>query len=297
MHYIDRESGNIYEYGALNRSLTRISDKTLPGIQLASWAADGSVALVQFLAEASGSQILNTYELPSNGAGGYFLDSNLAQATVVNSNQLFTLAAGTDSSTGSLANIDGTNIQNLFSSPLTSLVVQGIGKTFIATTKASSEENGYAFSIGAGGSLTPILGPDTGLTTLLSPSGQYLLYSYTDGTSLHMDVLDLTSGSVTNLPLATFSEKCTWATDSASLYCAIPVAFSGNLPDDWFQGAVSFTDRIWHIDLSSHLATLVVAPSDVAKVDIDAVNLAVDPNSTVLVFRNKKDGSLWAYSI
>ena len=72
---------------------------------------------------------------------------------------------------------------------------------------------------------------------------------------------------------------------------------TGNLPDDWYQGATSFTDRIWRIDLTTRLATLVVDPSQAGNVNIDAVNLTIDPNSQVLVFRNKKDSSLWAYSL
>jgi hypothetical protein len=296
VRYIDRASGNIYDYLAVARSLTRISNKTLPGIQEASWLPGGSMAFVRFLAPVQGVDQVDTYALPSNGNGGYFLEEGLDQVTVVGSTTVFTLADSTDSSVGSIGNADGTNVQTVFSSPLTSLIVQSAGNSLIATTKATSELDGYAFTL-SNGNFLPILGPLRGLTTLPSPDGKNLFYSYTDGSVFHLGIYNLATGVVTNLPLATLADKCVWTSDSNSLYCAVPTSLSGNLPDDWYQGAVSFTDQIWRIDLTSRLATLVLDPSVTAKTDIDAVNLSIDPNSQLLVFRNKKDGSLWAYSL
>jgi hypothetical protein len=297
VRYIDRESGNIYSYLALSRKLTRVTDKTLPGIQEVSWLPDGSMAFVRFLTQATdGTSHINTYALPFTDNGGYFLQQDLDQATVIGSTTVFVLTDGTDSSIGATANADGTNVQTLFTSPLTSIVARAAGAGIIAVTKASSELDGYAFSV-INGAFTPIIGPYKGLTVLPSPSGKEILFSYTDGTNFHMATLDLTQGTVTQLPLATLAEKCVWTSDSTALYCAVPTSMTGNLPDDWYQGAVSFTDRIWRIDLTDRLATLVVDPSQAGNVSIDAVNLTLDPNSQVLVFRNKKDSSLWAYTL
>jgi hypothetical protein len=297
VHYIDRESGNVYSYGALSRSLTRISNKTLPGIQLASWLSDGSLAFVQFIAQADGSNQLDTYALPSNGADGFFLQSNLAQVSAQQSGSVFTLAAGTDSSIGSVANSDGSDVKTVFTTPLTSLNVYPAGNGYVAATKAASEIDGYAFTVTSSGNFLPLIGPLKGLTVLPSPSGSQVLYSYTDGTSFHMSVLNVATGGVTALPLATLAEKCVWTSDESALYCGVPESMTGNLPDTWYQGTTSFSDRLWKIDLTSRLATLVIDPSQTAKTAIDAVNLSIDPNSQVLVFRNKIDGSLWAYSL
>ena len=42
VRYVDRASGNIYAFRIHDRVLTRIGNKTLPGVQEASWLADGS---------------------------------------------------------------------------------------------------------------------------------------------------------------------------------------------------------------------------------------------------------------
>ncbi len=297
VRFIDRASGNIYAYRAVQRSLARISNKTLPGIQEASWVANGSMALVRYLDHTGGSENVTTYALPADGSNGYFLESNLAQAVVVGSSTVFTLAVGPDSSTGSTARIDGTSPQTLFTSPLTTILARVAGKTFMAVTKAAAEMDGFAFTA-SGSSFSPILGPLRGLTILPSPSGTLVLFSHTqDGSTLTMSVLDTVTGTATALPLATIADKCVWTPDSSAVYCGIPVTLSGTLPDDWYQGVISFTDRIWRIDLTTRLATLIVDPSQEGKVAIDAVNLSIDPNGRVLVFRNKKDSSLWAYSL
>ncbi len=295
VHYIDRASGNIYEYTVFGRSLARIGNKTLPGIQIASWLKDGSTAFAQFVTTVGEQEHINTYALPVSGSG-YFLQQDLAQATVFGSSTVFTLNNSGNSSVGTIARADGSNSHTLFTNPLTSLVVFPSGNDFIAVPKAANSLDGYAFAINSAGTFTPILGPLKGLTVLPSPSGKQLLFSYIDKGTVTMAVFDRTTGGVTKLPLATMAEKCAWSSDNNSLYCAIPTSLSGILPDNWYQGATSFTDRIWRIDLLSRNATLVLDPES-AKVTVDAVNLTLDPNAHVLVFRNKIDSSLWAYNL
>ncbi|MDR3547891.1 MAG: hypothetical protein P4M11_06455 [Candidatus Pacebacteria bacterium] len=297
VRYIDRQSGNTYAFRSMARSLTRISDKTLPGIQEASWLPDGSMALARFLSDSGTSESLDTYALPSDGSDGFFLAQNLTEAKVIGQNSVFTLSSGVNGSIGAVSQMNGANSSTIFTSPLSSIIVYPAGGNFIAVSKAASELGGYAFSINpTTGVFTPILGPLRGLTVLPSPSGKLVLYSYTDGSVFRMGVFNLSTDAVTSLPLATLAEKCAWSNDSSSLYCGVPTSFAGNIPDDWYQGVTSFNDRLWRIDLTSRIATLLIDPSQ-SKKSIDIVNPTIDQNSRLLVFRNKKDSSLWAYSL
>ncbi len=168
----------------------------------------------------------------------------------------------------------------------------------MATTKGSSSVSGYAFLVsGKTGSFSRILGPYTGLSTLASPAGDKVLFSYVYKGKLFTSVISVSAHTVTALPVATLTEKCTWSPDSLSIYCGVPTAVTKNLPDSWYQGVDSFSDRLWKIDLSTRLATLVIDPSTISGVRIDMESLAMDSASDVVVFTNKADNSLWAYDL
>lgn len=299
VRFVERQSGNIYAFRIHDRLLTRVSNRTLPGIQEAVWAADGSRAFVRYLTRAAdGTEHADTYALPADGGEGYFLEQDLEQIAVRNSAAVFSLLPSSSGAVGSLSNPDGTNVRTLFTSMLSRLRTAFSGTDLVATTKASSGLDGYAFLVsGANGSFTRILGPLRGLATLPNPEGTAVLYSYVDSNRTYLQVLDLASRNATALPLVTLAEKCVWEAGGRAVYCGVPTALAGNVPDEWYQGAKTFSDRIWRIDLDTRLATLVIDPGQVAEVAIDAVALTIDPMNDVLVFTNKKDGTLWAYDL
>jgi hypothetical protein len=298
VRFIDRASGNVYSYVAHERTLTRISNKTLPGIQRASWTPDGSRAFAQFLASSGGEEHVNTYSLNATNGDGYLLENDLDQATVVGSTTLFTLFSGSTGSVGTLSQTDGSGVRTLFSSVLSSLVVHSTSGNFFATNKASSQIDGYGFEISRNtGSFSRIIGPYRGLTLLPNHTGTSLIYSFTEGGVYKLRVIDTASRTSTALPLATLTQKCVWSSDNRSIYCAVPTNLQGNLPDDWYQGATMFTDRIWKISLTDRVATLVIDPSQLGKVNVDAVSLAVDPAEDILIFTDKHSGALYAYDL
>jgi|CXWL01.1.fsa_nt_gi hypothetical protein len=298
VRYIERASGNMYTFSVHSRTLARISNKTLPGIQEASWVPDGSLAYVRFLTRDTGVESVATYALPATEAGGFFLEQNLTQAQVVGSSTIFTLFAGTTGSVGSLTKVSGAGAKTLFTSLLSSLVVYPAERSYFASTKASRILDGYAFTINPGtGTFIRILGPFKGLSILPSPSGKSLLFSYVEAGTYRLSVLDLDTKTVTALPVATLTEKCVWGRSGANVYCAVPTNLVGGLPDSWYQGATAFTDRFWRIDMTARVASLIVDPLEVGKVSIDAVSLSVDAKEDVLVFTDLHTLSLWSYDL
>lgn len=297
VRFIERQSGNIYAFRVHDRVLTRISNRTLPGIQEAVWTTDGARAFVRYLTRATdGTEHVDTYALPADGGEGYFLEQDLEQVAVRATSTVFSLLANTSGSIGSLSAPDGTNIRTLFTSALSRLRGSFSGGDIVVTTKASSGLDGYAFLVN-GGSFTRILGPFRGLATLPNSEGTSVLFSYVDANRTYLRVLDLATRNTTALPLVTLAEKCVWEPGGRAVYCGVPTAVAGNVPDEWYQGAKTFSDRIWRIDLDTRLATLIVDPGQVASVAIDAVALTIDSESDTLVFTNKKDGTLWVYDL
>lgn len=298
INYIERESGNVYSFVAHARTLTRISNKTLPGIQEAVWLPDGSQAFVRFLEKTGSDEHISTFALPSNGEGGYLLEKDLSQVVVTGSSTLITLLPSSDGSVASISSVAGTGVRTFFSSVLNSLHLTSGGGVTIATTKAGAKSDGYAFLVDPKtGTFTRALGPLQGLTTLVSPNGKYILYSYLERGKLGLAVFDMTGHTATRLPLATLPEKCAWSSDSASIFCGVPTVLAGVYPDDWYQGASHSSDRLWRIDMVSRVATQLIDPETVANVTIDAVALTIDKTNDVLIFTNKNDKTLWMYDL
>jgi hypothetical protein len=299
VRFIERQSGNVYAFRVHDRVLTRTSNQTLPGIQDAVWTLDGARAFVRYLTRAvDGIERIDTYALSAGGEGGYFLEQDLEQPAVSGTSTVFSLLPSTSGSIGTLMNPGGTNARTLFTSALSRLTVGFSGSNLIATTKASAGLDGYTFLVSrTDGGFERLLGPYRGLTALANPEGTAILFSYVDRGRTYLQVLDLATRSATALPLSTFTEKCAWAPGGRAVYCGVPTALAGNMPDDWYQGATTFSDRLWRIDLDTRLATLIVDPGQVADVAIDAVALTIDPESDALIFMNKKDGTLWAYDL
>jgi hypothetical protein len=297
VNFIERQSGNVFTYAASTRTLTRVNNKTLPGIQSAAWLPDASTAFVRYLSGTDSSTI-NTYALAATTSQGFFLSQNLSDIAV-SSAGIITIASGVNGSIGSLARIDGSHASTIFTTPLTALRIYFAGKSqYLAVTKPSSTLMGDAFLVSSSGHFSRIAGPHLGLTALPSPSGKQILVSYVENSALHMELVNTATGAVTALPVSTIAEKCVWAPDESSIYCGIPDSLAtAAYPDDWYQGAVSFTDRLWNIHVADRYAQMVLDFSQANKGTLDAVGLAVDPAKTTLVFTNKTDGSLWSFSL
>jgi hypothetical protein len=298
--YIERQSGNVFSYSPSAGTITRTSNQTVPGIQSAAWLPNGATALVRYLSGDDFSTI-NTYALPatSGSTEGYFLPQNLADIDV-SSTSVLTLASGVNGSVASLGGVSNTRTTQIFTTPLSELHVSFAGKShYLAYTKPSAALPGAAFIVDAAGTFSRISGPQSGLVALASHSGKWLLVSYTENNLFQMELVNTATGDITSLPVATIADKCVWTADDSAIYCGIPVDPSTeySYPDDWYQGAVSFSDRIWKIDVAGRYAQLVLDFPTETDSSLDATALAIDPLNTTLVFVNKNDSSLWSYQL
>ncbi len=298
VQYIARESGNVFSYLSGSGTLTRINNKTIPGIQSASWFPNGSFALVRYLSGSTLSTI-NTYALASTSATGFFLPQNLSDVTA-SAAGILNVASGVTGSIVSLSRADGSHNTTLFTTALTAIRVSFAGKNqYLVFSKPSVALSGDAFLTDANGRLSRIAGPLNGLVALASPTGKWVLVSYTSDIGMQMELVNTATDTMTPLPIATIADKCVWTADESALYCGVPVNpdASAAYPDDWYQGATHFSDRIWKINVASRFAQMVLDFSQTGEGGLDATALAIDPAGTLLTFVNKNDGSLWGYSL
>ncbi|MCR4333844.1 MAG: hypothetical protein NUV60_02425 [Patescibacteria group bacterium] len=296
--FVERQSGNVFSYSTLTKTLTRTSNKTIPGIQSAAWSPDSSIAFVRYL-PGDNSSTINTYALPANGAAGFFLSQNLAGIDI-SSTGILTLVSGVNGSSVSVARTDGTHSSELFTTPLSSIRASFAGKNqYLVYTKSSGTLDGDAFLVDNADNFSRIAGPLPGLVALASPLGKWVLVSYVLNGAMQMELVNTATGVATTLPIATIADKCVWTSNDAAVYCGVPMSPSTafTYPDDWYQGAAHFSDRIWKVDTAGRYAQLVLDFTAETKISLDAESLAVDTLYTTLVFVNRNDGSLWSYSL
>lgn len=298
--YIERQSGNVFSYNVGSAQSTRTSNRTIPGIQTASWLPDASVAFVRYLSD-TGLSTIATYALRSDGSDGFFLPQNLAGVSVA-STSVLTLASGANGSIASLTRTtDGASLSTVFTTPISALRASFAGKNrYLAFTKPSVAIPGNAFLVDSTGRFSRIAGPQSGLVALASPSGKWVLVSFMFDGVMRMELVDTATQETLPLPIATIADKCVWTLDDSALYCGVPrnPPLGFRYPDDWYQGAASFQDRLWKIQISGRYTQLVLDFSaETNGSSLDAQALALNPANTVLVFVNKNDGSLWAYKL
>ncbi len=294
--YIDRASGNVFVYSSATQGITRTSNRTLPGIQSASWLPDASGAVVRYLS-GEGSSTINSYFLRANGTEGFFLPQNLSGVAVSSTTILSLSSAGNGSSVSS-SRLDGSGSAQIFTTPLSAVRLSYLGKTnYLLVTKASATLPGYAFSV-SGRAVSRISGPMFGLSAIASPSGAWIAESSVIDGAMHVALVDTTTRERIPLPISTLVEKCAWSADSKFLYCGVPTSPpQATYPDDWYQGAVHFSDKIWKIDVAGRYAQLVLDFHRETDVRLDAESLSIDPETSFLVFLNKNDESVWGYTL
>ncbi|OHB25590.1 MAG: hypothetical protein A2542_00840 [Parcubacteria group bacterium RIFOXYD2_FULL_52_8] len=167
-------------------------------------------------------------------------------------------------------------------------------------TKASAGVTGYLYLLSpTSRSFEKMLDAIPGLTARMSPDGKRILYSESSDKGLQTYLYTRGTKSSQAFPLQTLPEKCVFASKTSAVYCATPTTIlPGQYPDAWYQGVVQWNDTIWKVDLESGETTLLVNPSKMrAGTQIDGIDLALDVGERHLLFRNKRDNSLWLLTL
>ncbi len=316
--FIEKSTGNIYEAETETTLINRISNTTIPKIAEATFLKKDSV-LLRYLKDDSDLietiyGTLSTSTASTNGTSTP--DSNLAevQSTYLPLNmmavavpdkkdQIFYLTKAGTGSVGAISNPDGTKKTTVFESPINEWVVQWPkSDTLTLTTKASAQSFGYLyFTNTTTGKMQRILGGIQGLTTLTNKTASTTLFNKinADG-SVSFSFYNIKEGISAPVPSnPTFTEKCVWSKKTTgTVYCAIPSKIpSGEYPDSWYKGLISFSDSLWKIDLSKGTSEKLSDIKEASGKDVDAINLTLDDAENFLLFTNKTDLTLWSLDL
>ncbi len=301
VRYVLRETGRIEDLSLDTGDTKRVTNTTVPRIQEAFFGVNGSAVALRYLGDDN--ETVETYVAPlptdpfasSTELIGTFFRQNIPSlAFSPTTNQVFYLTTSDTGATGRIANLNNTASRVVFSSPLKEWLASWKAPgSVLVTTKPSYIAVGNAVRARDNGEQTILLDGIRGLTTLPNPSMTRIVYSQSNGGTTRLFVYDTSSRQTRELPTPTLPEKCVWA-DDINVVCAIPTTISGAMPDAWYQGSVSFTDSFWMLNTENGEVDFLFDPSETsAREDVDAIELHLSYDNTVLSFINKKDLRGW----
>jgi peptidoglycan hydrolase-like protein with peptidoglycan-binding domain len=227
---------------------------------------------------------------------GSVVTGYLSQITKNNTeNSLFYLLRQNGKTKGYLQSFTGNTGNEVFSSSFNEWMPQFVNKNLITlTTYASAVTDGYMYGLDPQNrTFSKLLGPYQGLTTLTSPDGTKVLAGFTENDQLATKIINLTNGTVKNLPFITLPEKCSWYSND-QLFCGIPKSFTTAIyPDDWYKGTIGFSDVIWSYIPSTGRSIQIATPNE----PVDIFRMESYPDVGYLFFMNKNNYELWSYRI
>ena len=145
-----------------------------------------------------------------------------------------------DLTEGVAADFGNKNQKKIFELPFGEFNVSWPTKdNIVLLTKPSAKADGYLYFLNPKtGALIRILGGIKGLTAVVSPGGEKIVFSGLGQDGTEAKIYDVKNKTVSSLGFATLADKCAWGKKNKNMvYCAVPATISGsNQPDGWYQG-------------------------------------------------------------
>ena len=317
--YMERATGHIYKINLDGTNSVRLSNATVPKSFEAIWSyksdkmavryfedpAPGSVKLAVKTFLASIGHLLKATSTSEAELKGLALPSSVSEIAVSPAeDKVFYLNnLGNDGVEGVVADFGNKNQKKIFELPFGEFNISWPTKdNIVLLTKPSAKAEGHLYFLNSKtGVLTRILGGIKGLTAVVSPDGEKIVFGGLgqDGlpagqAGMESKIYNLKTKTVSELGFATLADKCAWGKKNKNMvYCGVPLRISGsNQPDGWYQGLVSFYDGIW----SKNIAT-GESQNILSRFGADIMNIFVSDDENYLIFTDKNDGTLWSLKL
>lgn len=293
--FVDRETGHIYGHSMESGATYQMSNTTFPGIYDAYIFAGGTRILMRYLDTDRKTIKTILADIPGVEEGRdpqalqsvTSLQNNIRSVAV--SESLSALSYLVPNSAGSsIYTISGKTMGKTAESPFSEWKLSYGGENLYATTLPSAYTEGMTVSLP---SFSRLIGEKTGLMSVATRNG-ILLNSMWSSSGLLLFGSNGVTMAVLNVK--TLADKCRATTDSYFI-CGIPeslpVATEG-LPDDWYQGRISFKDSLMIVyPLRGEAFTLY--SFEEKKGPMDVTHISTNPKADLISFIRKNDGTLW----
>jgi dipeptidyl aminopeptidase/acylaminoacyl peptidase len=299
--YYDKETGQGFRINFDGKIWERISDTEIRGLSKITWAPTRDKVIVENQDGKTASKYIYDY----NKGQKHSLDGHIGKVVFSPDGQriLYHYWDPQKTSNVAIANYDGSHWQSLFPSDISGLE---LAWPKVETVSFLAPEGAFYGATLYFAKLDPPYDPKTiledkfGLKAKWSDSGRRLLYSYQktkDSTERSLYVRNFDDETESNLNFSGLPEKCVWAQNEKSLYCAEATKSLLNIIPADYQKKLSLSgDSFWKIDLDAQEVQEVYIPKLNEKI-YDASELIVADGENYLFFVNKLDGKLYSLSL
>lgn len=328
--FVDRATGNVFETLSDSLDITRITNTTVPQTRESYFFNEGEGVVMRYIGnlgsietfvanivdeiveptESTASTTASTTESTATETpaelqtdiqklDGIFLSSNIPYLTKssgagINDDEFFYT---TFEGKGYIFN--GNSPQNqilVLDSPIVEWSLDWFSNNILLSVAPTYLEDGVVFILNpTNGLFKKVLDDKKGLLGKENVDGTKILFSENNNKEINTVIYDKNDKDSFNLSFDTMVDKCIWSRNNDNIfYCAVPENLNtGNYPDTWYQGSVSFNDKLYKIDLDAD--TLIALPGIDKSFDITNLQLTEDEN--FILFQNKKDLTLWSLDI
>lgn len=299
IRYINKSNGSIYNINLKNKIKNMVSGSVIPRIHESFLGANGYGLIYRYLSWNNDNTI-STFVSMIGAKEGEFLENNIIDMSLSkDKNKYFYLVKTNEGVIGYIKNFTNQNKTEVFVHPFSEWISQWVNDQKIyLTTKASYLSKGIIFEYDISNKkLTKILNGNYGFTTLASQDGTKILFSeQKEGEGVSLKIFNIEENKTIETKLKSLPEKCIWSKNNIYIYCAVPNKIkSTSLPDEWYQGLVSFEDSFIKIDSNSGIYETIFNSETLTPVD--AINLFMSHDEKQIFFTNKKDYTLWGLKI
>jgi hypothetical protein len=298
IRYYSKDTGKTYQIDLDGSNKKTLSDKTLPGLADVIWSPDGTKVISKFIQDGATKFFYYNYSTNT----GVPLKNNLDTVVWQNNNKIFYkyFDAATQERTLNIANPDGTSWNKIANLDYKNISIAPIPRTGLVSfwnSQDASLETAFASAPVLGGDQTSILKGFFGVDYLWNATGNTVLFSHSDqknGSKIQLGIMNDHGGEFKNLGVATFVSKSVWSKDGKTIYYALPSSFPDNivLPNDYVNKTITTDDSFWKLNTSTGEKTRILdIGQSVGK--IDAQNLFMNADESILFFINKLDGKLY----
>lgn len=292
--FVDRMTGYIYGYGTDSGKIYQISNTIVPGVYDAYVWNKGGQVLMRHLDSDNKTIISTLATIPNVQEDG---DPQPLSSVTLLPNNISSVAVNPSSSSLSylVPNGAGSSVYTITTkgttkfadSPFSEWKISYGGDQLYVTTKASAYVEGSTYLLP---SFSRMIGDKTGLTTTPGTGG-LLLNSMWSRSGLV--AFGTAKGENTTFGVKTLAQKCT-EFSSPYFLCGVPKNPSEGdegLPDDWYQGRISFDDTLMAINaVTGESYTLYAVDPKYGEMDITHLKTTT---SGFVSYLRKQNGSLF----